>query len=96
MGSGMAKLILEKDGLQLVGAIDTRPEYAGKDVGSVLGLDVNSGSRSSHPSDNLLDRCGRYSRHCNHFLDCPANAPATPDSRQWPQLHLNRRRNGLT
>lgn len=38
MGGGMARLILDKEGLSLVGAIDTRPEYVGRDVGDVLGL----------------------------------------------------------
>ena len=55
MGSGMAKLILEKDGLQLVGAIDTRPEYAGKDVGSVLGLGRELGVEVQATPDGLLD-----------------------------------------
>lgn len=37
MGSGMAKLMLAKEGLRLVGGIDTRAEYVGRDLGDVLG-----------------------------------------------------------
>jgi Dihydrodipicolinate reductase, N-terminus. len=37
MGSGMARLMLEKDGLELVGGIDMRPDFVGKDLGDVLG-----------------------------------------------------------
>ena len=36
MGSGMARLMLEKDGLELVGGIDMRPDFVGKDLGDVL------------------------------------------------------------
>lgn len=38
MGSGMARLMLEKEGLEIVGAVDTRPDYVGKDLGEVLNL----------------------------------------------------------
>ena len=37
MGSGMARLVLEKEGLEVVGGIDMRPDYVGKDLGEVLG-----------------------------------------------------------
>ena len=36
MGSGMVRLMLEKEGLQVVGAIDSRKEYIGKDLGDVV------------------------------------------------------------
>jgi 4-hydroxy-tetrahydrodipicolinate reductase len=38
IGQGVARLVLETDGLKLVGAADVAPEAAGKDVGTVLGL----------------------------------------------------------
>ncbi|MBF0499833.1 MAG: hypothetical protein HQM09_06860 [Candidatus Riflebacteria bacterium] len=38
MGGGMVKLMLEKDGLQVVGAIETRKDYIGKDLGDVIEL----------------------------------------------------------
>ena len=38
MGGGMARLILEKQGLKIVAAVDGRPDYVGKDLGEVLGI----------------------------------------------------------
>ena len=38
IGQGIARLVLEAEGLQVVGATDPSPEYAGKDLGTVLGL----------------------------------------------------------
>ena len=35
MGGGMAKLITEKKGIRLVGAIDKNMEFEGKDIGEV-------------------------------------------------------------
>ncbi|HYN57780.1 MAG TPA: 2,4-diaminopentanoate dehydrogenase [Motilibacterales bacterium] len=38
MGAGMANLALEKPGLRLVAAVDSRPDVVGRDLGEVLGL----------------------------------------------------------
>ena len=38
MGAGMARLVLDKPGLSLVGAVDARPDLVGRDLGDVLGL----------------------------------------------------------
>ncbi|HEY7515130.1 MAG TPA: dihydrodipicolinate reductase [Vicinamibacteria bacterium] len=38
IGQGVAKLVLETEGLQVVGATDPSPQHAGKDLGVVLGL----------------------------------------------------------
>lgn len=43
MGSGMVKLLIEKDGVEVIGAIAHRAEKIGKDVGEVLGLDKKIG-----------------------------------------------------
>lgn len=37
MGSGMARLMLTKPGLRITAAIDSRPDYTGRDLGEVLG-----------------------------------------------------------
>ncbi|MEU8390121.1 hypothetical protein [Micromonospora sp. NPDC048843] len=37
MGSGMARLVLRKPGLRLVGCTDIRADLAGRDAGEVLG-----------------------------------------------------------
>ncbi|HLA79969.1 MAG TPA: dihydrodipicolinate reductase [Vicinamibacteria bacterium] len=38
IGQGITRLVLEAEGLQLIGATDPSPEHAGKDLGVVLGL----------------------------------------------------------
>src|SRR5262245_36610573 len=38
IGQGIARLVLETPGLQIVGATDPAPMHAGKDLGAVLGL----------------------------------------------------------
>ncbi|MGM0606974.1 MAG: 2,4-diaminopentanoate dehydrogenase [Candidatus Muiribacteriota bacterium] len=43
MGSGMARLMLEKNTVDFVGAIDSRPDYKGKDAGEIC-TDKKSGS----------------------------------------------------
>lgn len=39
MGGGMAKMLADKKGIKIVGAIANRPEKCGKDLGEVLGID---------------------------------------------------------
>ena len=54
MGSGMARLMLEKPGLKIVAAIDSRPDFAGKDLGEVLKLGHNMGIKvTDKPADFL-------------------------------------------
>src|SRR5438094_482074 len=38
IGQGIARLVAETDGLQIVGATDPFPDHAGKDLGPLLGL----------------------------------------------------------
>ena len=38
IGAGIARLVLETEGLHVVGATDLAPDKAGKDLGVVLGL----------------------------------------------------------
>ena len=40
MGGGMAKLITEKKGIRLVGAIDKNMEFEGKDIGEELNPNI--------------------------------------------------------
>jgi 4-hydroxy-tetrahydrodipicolinate reductase len=54
MGSGMARLALDKDGLELVGAVDMRPEFAGRDLGDVLGIGRTLGIAVQATPDKLL------------------------------------------
>ena len=56
MGSGMAKLALTKSGLQIVAAVDSRPNYVGKDLGDVLGLDKKTGVIVTDKPETVLDK----------------------------------------
>lgn len=53
MGSGMARLILEKSGLQIVAAVDGRPDYVGKDLGEILGGKQLGITVTNRPEDVL-------------------------------------------
>ena len=54
MGSGMARLMLEKTGLKIVAAVDGRPDYVGKDLGDVLGIVKKSGVIVSNKPEDVL------------------------------------------
>jgi 2,4-diaminopentanoate dehydrogenase len=56
MGSGMAKLMLEKKGLKIVAAVDGRPDYVGKDLGEVLGLEEKLGIKVTNKPKKVLDK----------------------------------------
>lgn len=56
MGSGMARLVLEKDGLELVGGIDMRSDYVGKDLGEVLGAGRTLGVTVTNDPASVLDK----------------------------------------
>lgn len=55
MGSGMARLIDSKNGLQLVGGIDTRPQYVGKPLHEVLGTHTDLGATVTDDPASVLD-----------------------------------------
>ena len=40
MGAGIARLLLQKEGLELVGAFGRRPERSGLDLGPAIGLEA--------------------------------------------------------
>jgi hypothetical protein len=54
MGSGMAKLLMEKNGLQIVAAVDGRADYVGKDLGEVLGIDHKLGVLVTNKPEDVL------------------------------------------
>lgn len=55
MGSGMAKTLLERDGVKIVGAIATRPEKAGRDLGEALGTGRTTGVRVTNKPEEALE-----------------------------------------
>jgi hypothetical protein len=54
MGSGIARLVLDKQGLELVGACGHRAEHLGMDLGRALGLDGDLGVRIGANLDNTI------------------------------------------
>jgi 4-hydroxy-tetrahydrodipicolinate reductase len=56
MGSGMAKLMLEKAGLKIVAAVDGRPDYVGKDLGEVLGVGKKLGVTVTNRPEDVLKK----------------------------------------
>jgi 2,4-diaminopentanoate dehydrogenase len=56
MGGGMARLILEKQGLKIVAAVDGRPDYLGKDLGEVLGVGKSLGVTVTNKPENVLNK----------------------------------------
>lgn len=53
MGKGIGKLILEKEGIEIVGAIDAAPQIAGSDLGDVLGAKKLGVICNSNPEEVL-------------------------------------------
>lgn len=56
MGSGMARMMLEKQGLKIVAAVDSRPDYVGKDLGDVLGAGRQLGVAVTASPEDVLDK----------------------------------------
>ena len=54
VGTLIAKFLLEKEGVDIVGAVDTAKDKRGKDLGKVLGLERNLGIKVSANADLLL------------------------------------------
>ncbi len=56
MGSGVARLVLEKRGLELVGAFGRRAEREGMDVGQAIGLDRDLGIALACDLEEAIER----------------------------------------
>lgn len=56
MGSGIARLVLEKPGLKIVAAVDGRPDYVGKDLSEVLGINRRLGVMVTNRPETVLDK----------------------------------------
>ena len=55
MGGGMARMILDKKGIEIVGAIEGRKEFEGKDLGEVLGVDREIGVKVTTDSNYVIN-----------------------------------------
>ena len=56
IGSNIAKCLLEKNGVEIVGAIDAAKEKVGKDLGEVLGIGKRLGVAVSDDPDAVLSK----------------------------------------
>lgn len=56
MGSGMARLMLEKPGLKIVAAVDSNPAYVGQDLGQVLVAGRDLGVVVTDQPETVLDK----------------------------------------
>ena len=56
VGSLIAKFLLEKEGVEVVGAIDIAKDKVGKDLGEVLGLERKLGIKVSNDIDAVLSK----------------------------------------
>lgn len=56
MGGGMAKMALQKEGLEIVGAIATNPAKIGRDLGEILGLDRTLGVIASNDAAAVITK----------------------------------------
>lgn len=56
MGGGIARMLLEKRGVEIVGAIERRPELIGCDLGEVFGLGRLLGVEVSGDPESVLSR----------------------------------------
>ena len=56
VGSLIAKFLLEKEGLEIIGAVDNAKDKIGKDLGEVLGLEKKLGIKISADVDALFSK----------------------------------------
>ncbi|MGE0823798.1 MAG: 2,4-diaminopentanoate dehydrogenase [Candidatus Binatia bacterium] len=72
MGAGIARLVLQKPGLELVGAYGRRAERAGMDLGQAIGLDHNLGIPISNELGPVVEQakpCVAIQATCSHLTD---------------------------
>jgi len=56
IGSMVAKFLLEKEGIEIVGAIDVAKDKVGKDLGAVIGVNKHLGVTISDDTDYVLSK----------------------------------------
>jgi 4-hydroxy-tetrahydrodipicolinate reductase len=72
IGRAAAKLVLERDSLQLVAAVDCNPELVGQDLGHILGLNKDLGISVVEKLEDLFQQVeADIVIHCtgSHFLN---------------------------
>jgi 4-hydroxy-tetrahydrodipicolinate reductase len=108
MGSGIIRLVLEKDGLDLVGAYARRPERAGMDVGRAAGLERPLGVAIDADLPALIERtrpdvaihatCSRLSdalAEVTALLERGVNVISIAEEMAWPAARSPERAAGI-
>lgn len=55
MGSGMGRMLAEKEGIEIVGGIASREKKSGKDLGELIGLGYELGAKATNDPQKALD-----------------------------------------
>lgn len=79
MGSGIARLLLEKPGLQLVGVYARRKQRSGLDLGPLIGLDKDLGISVSNDLETMLEQTRPHiaiQATCSRLADAEAEITA--------------------
>lgn len=97
IGCAAARLVAERNNLQLVGAVDIDPEKIGRDIGDVIGLDKTLGNTVSaslsdalaaHPADVVLHMTSSYfdlfNAQIEEILDAGLDIVSTAEELSFP------------
>ena len=99
IGGKIARLILEKDHLELVGAVDMDPQKAGQDAGLVIGLQEPLGFPVTRDLDGTLQRTpaevvvhstsstfGLFEKQILEILDAEMDVVSTSEELSFPWI----------
>jgi 4-hydroxy-tetrahydrodipicolinate reductase len=102
IGSAVAKLVVERENLELVGGVDVDPAKVGKDVGEVIGLGRSLGFATSKKLAEVLDKTqadavlhctnsyfDQFNSQINEILDAKLDIVSTSEELSFP-WHFNR------
>jgi 4-hydroxy-tetrahydrodipicolinate reductase len=94
IGAEIARLVLEREDLELVGAVDVAPHLVGRDVADLVGLQAQTGVivqdsiRSCPPADLVLHSTGSHlpvvARQLRGYLDRGLDCISTCEELTWP------------
>ncbi|MCZ7572928.1 MAG: hypothetical protein M5U01_30620 [Ardenticatenaceae bacterium] len=99
IGSAVARHVVERTGLELVGAVDINPVMVGKDVGELIGLDRSLGfpvndrlvrATERAEADVVIQTTGSYLHSVKHqiieILETGLNVVSTAEELSFPWL----------
>jgi len=96
IGLGVVRILLERPGVRLVGAVDVAPEKQGRDLGELLqveplGVVVTSDPQVARHADVVVhatqSRLARVESQVQELVACGANVVSTCEELAYPWLH---------